>query len=91
MAPFGPDNLNPAFEAANVTVAHSLTSFKDRHIRFSARQEGGDAVLPAIGFDLAGYYDLLAAGTLFTMVFTVEENVFNGNTSIQLKVKDIRL
>lgn len=91
MAPFGPDNLNPVFEAANVTVAHSLTSFKDRHIRFSARQEGGDAVLPAIGFDLAGYYDLLAAGTLFTMVFTVEENVFNGNTSIQLKVKDIRL
>jgi single-stranded-DNA-specific exonuclease len=90
MAPFGPENLNPVFEANQVMVAHSLTSFKDRHIRFAVRQQRSEAVLSAVGFELAGHYDMLATGTTFSMVFTVEENVFNGNSSIQLKVKDIR-
>ena len=89
MAPFGPENLRPVFESTNVYVHDSLSSFKDRHIRFSAAQEGCENILQAVGFDLAEYYDRLTTGDTFKMVFTVEENVFNGNTSIQLKIKDI--
>jgi hypothetical protein len=32
----------------------------------------------------------LASGENFTLSFTIEENVYNGNTSIQLRVKDIK-
>ncbi len=90
MAPFGPENQRPVFEASQVYVANSLSSFKDRHIRFLAAQQGCENVFQAVGFDLAGYYEHLAAGNSFRMAFTIEENVFNGNTSIQLKIRDLK-
>jgi single-stranded-DNA-specific exonuclease len=90
MAPFGPENQRPVFEASRVYVINSLTTFKDRHIRFQAAQEGSENIFQAVGFDLASHYELLASGSTFRMAFTVEENVFNGNTSLQLKVKDIK-
>ncbi|MDL5048599.1 single-stranded-DNA-specific exonuclease RecJ [Oscillatoria amoena NRMC-F 0135] len=90
MAPFGPDNHKPVFEARNVFVFNSLSNFKDRHVRFLAKQDGNDNVLQTVGFDLAGHYDRLALGGFFSMLFTIEENVYNGNASIQLRVKDIQ-
>jgi single-stranded-DNA-specific exonuclease len=90
MAPFGPENHKPVFEARNVVVFNALSNFKDRHLRFLAKQEGSENVLQAVAFDLAEHYDKMATGELFRMVFVVEENVFNGNTSIQLRVKDIK-
>jgi single-stranded-DNA-specific exonuclease len=90
MAPFGPENQKPVFEARNVYVFNSLSSFKDRHLRFLAKQEGNESIFQAVGFDLADHYDRIAGGDSFRMAFTVEENSFNGNTSIQLKIKDIK-
>lgn len=90
MAPFGPENQKPVFEATGVYVHNSLSSFKDKHVRFLASQQGSEIVFQAVGFDLAEYYDQLATGDTFRMAFTIEENVFNGNTSIQLRVRDIK-
>ncbi len=90
MAPFGPENQKPLFEASRVYVHNSLSSFKDRHIRFMAAQEGCEHVFPVVGFDMAEFYEPLTTGDSFSMVFNIEENVFNGNTSIQLRVKDIK-
>jgi single-stranded-DNA-specific exonuclease len=90
MAPFGPENHKPVFEAKNVFVLDSLTSFKDKHIRFLAGQEGNNNVFNAVGFDLMEYYEPIANGGGFRMAFTVEENTFNGNTSTQLRIKDIK-
>lgn len=89
MAPFGPENLNPVFEAHHLHIAHSLSAFKDRHIRFFVKQENTSNVLAVVGFDMAKHYESLVSGKPFSMAFTVEENVFNGNTSIQLKIKDL--
>jgi single-stranded-DNA-specific exonuclease len=90
MAPFGPENPRPVFEASNIYVFNSLSSFKDKHVRFLAAQEGSDSVFQAVGFDLAEHYDRLSRRDLFRMTFTVEENTFNGTTSIQLRIKDIK-
>ncbi|MBX2944452.1 MAG: single-stranded-DNA-specific exonuclease RecJ [Cyclobacteriaceae bacterium] len=90
MAPFGPENQKPLFEASHVYVVSSLSTFKEKHIRFLAGQEGNENVFQAVGFDLAGYYERLADGSLFKVAFTIEENVFNGNTSTQLRIKDIK-
>lgn len=90
MGPFGPENTRPVFEAGNLYVFNSLSSFKDRHIKFLVGQEGGERVFQAIGFDMAGYYERISQGNPFRMAFTVEENVYNGNTSIQLRIKDIK-
>jgi single-stranded-DNA-specific exonuclease len=90
MAPFGPENQKPVFEARNVYVLNSLTNFKDRHIRFLAGQEGSETIFQAVAFDLAEHYEALARGNSFRIAFTVEENQYNGNTTVQLRVKDIK-
>lgn len=89
MAPFGPESLNPIFEAENLLIAHSLSSFKERHVRFFVKQQNGATVLPVVGFDMVKYYEQLTNGNPFKMAFTIEENVYNGNTSIQLRIKDL--
>jgi single-stranded-DNA-specific exonuclease len=90
MAPFGPENQKPVFEAKNVYVSNSLSNFKDRHVKFTASQEGNGSSFQVVGFDLGEHYEQLATQTPFRMVFTIEENFYNGYTSIQLRAKDIK-
>ena len=90
MGPFGPENPRPLFEATNVSVFNSLSSFKDKHVRFLAKQSNNESVFQVVGFDMADHYDRLSRGDDFRMAFTIEENTFNGSTSIQLRIKDIK-
>ncbi len=90
MAPFGPENQRPLFEATGVYVFNSLSSFKDKHVRFLAGQHDNENVFQAVGFDMSDHYDRLSKGDYFKMAFTIEENTYNGATSIQLRIKDIK-
>jgi single-stranded-DNA-specific exonuclease len=90
MAPFGPENQKPVFQANNLYVFNSLSSFKDKHIRFLVAQKNNDNVFQAVGFDLAEHYDRLSQGDTFSLVFTIEENNYNGNTTVQLRIRDIK-
>jgi single-stranded-DNA-specific exonuclease len=90
MSPFGPENQKPVFMASDVYVFNSLSSFKDKHVRFLAGQEGNENIFHVVGFDLAEHYDRLARRDLFKMVFTIEENTFNGTTTVQLRIKDLK-
>lgn len=90
MSPFGPENPKPVFEAHNVYVSNSLSCFRDKHIRFLAKQPNNENAFQVLGFDMAEHYDRLAAGDTFRLAFTIEENTFNGYTSIQLRIKDIK-
>jgi single-stranded-DNA-specific exonuclease len=90
MAPFGPENQKPVFEAKNVYVLNSLNNFKDRHIRFLAGQAGNETMFNVVGFDLIEHYEQLSSAEQFNITFTLEENTFNGITSLQLRIKDIK-
>jgi single-stranded-DNA-specific exonuclease len=90
MAPFGPENPRPVFEAKGLYVFNALSSFTDRHLKFLAAQDGSNAVFQTIGFEMVDHYDRLAQGDIFRMAFTIEENTFNGTTTIQLRMKDIK-
>jgi len=90
IAPFGPGNQRPVFEAKNVFVLNSLATFKDKHLRFQAGQRSNEFFFNAVGFDQIEHYDQLQHGDSFNMAFSIEENTFNGNTSVQLRIKDIK-
>ena len=90
MAPFGPENHKPVFESKKVHVLNSLASFKDKHLRFLAGQDGSNFAFNAVGFDMMEYYDRIASGAFFNMAYTIEENIYNGNISLQLRIKDIK-
>lgn len=90
MAPFGPENQKPVFETKGVFVMNSLATFKDRHVRFLAGQRGSELFFNAVGFDQIQHHDRLKQGDDFNMAYTIEESTFNGTTSVQLRIKDIK-
>jgi single-stranded-DNA-specific exonuclease len=90
MAPFGPGNQKPLFETQNVFVSNGLSQFKERHLRFMAKQHHNEAAFQVVGFDLGEYYQQLATAQTFKMVYTIEENFYNGITTTQLRAKDFK-
>lgn len=89
MEPFGPDNMRPVFIARNVVDTGYSKTVKESHIRFSLKQN--NSIFSGIGFNMAEKFELLAAKRPIDIVFTLDENEWNGEKSLQLKVCDIRL
>ncbi|MCB0487876.1 MAG: single-stranded-DNA-specific exonuclease RecJ [Cyclobacteriaceae bacterium] len=90
IAPFGPENHKPVFESGRVFVMNSLSTFKDKHIRFLAGQRGCDSIMNVVGFDMMEHYERLSSGGECRIAYTIEENTFNGMTSLQLRLKDLK-
>ncbi|MFT3936407.1 MAG: single-stranded-DNA-specific exonuclease RecJ [Chitinophagaceae bacterium] len=88
MEPFGPENLRPVFIARQVVDNGWSRIVKEDHIKFSLQQN--NIVLSGIGFGMADKFYLLQSKQLLDVVFTLDENEWNGNKSIQLKVIDFR-
>ncbi len=89
MAPFGPQNMSPIFATDNI-VATQLKKLRGDHVKFTTKQEGVDQTFVAIGFGFGKYFDLLSSGMSFSIAYTVEENDYLGNKSLQLYLKDIK-
>jgi len=88
-APFGPNNMRPVFLSRDLQVIGSPRVVGKNHLKFRVRQD--DRVFNAIGFDLGELHYRLSPGeSNLDMVFVIEENVWNGQTKIQLLVKDRR-
>jgi len=85
MQPFGPGNTQPVFVSRNVSDNGSRI-VKEQHIRFALRQ--GATFMDGIGFSLAAKFPLLQTGNPFDIVYTIEENDWNNQKNLQLKVID---
>lgn len=90
MGPYGPGNLNPVFVSENVYISGNSRLLKDKHLKMNLMQKGCEQVLDAIGFNLGVYYDQIRSGQEFNICYSVEENTFNGKTTLQLNIKDIK-
>ena len=88
MEPFGPDNLNPCFIARKVHNTGWSKVVKESHIRFVLQQN--QVKLSGIGFNMADKMPLLLTGNPIDVVFRIDENEWNGEKNLQLKVIDIR-
>ena len=89
MEPFGPGNMRPVFVARNLLDSGYSKIVKEEHIRFSVKQE--NVILTGIGFNMANKFPLIASKELLDIVFTIDENEWNGNTQLQMKVIDFKL
>jgi len=85
MEPFGPENQRPIFCVRNLKDRGSKI-VKDIHVRFQVEQDG--IVFSGICFNQSEKYNRLDLTQPIDLVFSLEENVFNGNVSLQLKVID---
>ncbi|HTI94372.1 MAG TPA: single-stranded-DNA-specific exonuclease RecJ [Puia sp.] len=89
MQPFGPGNTQPVFIARKVTDKGYSRIVKEQHIRFSLHQN--DIPMDGIGFGLAHKFPLFSTREPLDIVFTLEENEWNNQKSLQLKVIDFEL
>ncbi len=90
LGPFGPDNNQPVLASRNLALVGppNIIGSEKTHLKFKVRQN--NHVIDAIGFGMADYADQLRAQpNRVHLVYTLEENTWQGKTSTQLRIKDI--
>lgn len=89
--PFGPGNMTPVFMSRNLKDSGfgKAIGSDESHLKLFVKQEDSDG-FGAVGFGLARKKDLACGGDFFDAVYSVDENVWNGQVSLQLRIRDIR-
>jgi single-stranded-DNA-specific exonuclease len=89
MEPFGPENMRPVFIARNVMDYGYSKIVKEQHVRFVLKQH--NTSFSGIGFNMAAKFPILLNRRPLDIVFTLDENEWNGEKTLQLKMIDLRL
>ncbi len=90
-APFGPGNMAPVFMAENLKDTGYAKSVGEgeKHLKFAVTQNGSSPI-GGIGFNLGDKLSLISNKKPFNATFSLEENEWQGNVSLQLKLRDIK-
>ncbi|SFF90762.1 exonuclease RecJ [Salegentibacter agarivorans] len=90
-APFGPGNMSPVFMTRNLTDTGygKCVGADEAHLKCKVVQQGKSAMFDMIGFGLGEKFETISEKKTFKAVYSLDENEWNGNVSIQLKLKDI--
>jgi len=91
--PFGPQNMKPTFMATGLrdNGYGKKVGANGEHLKLSIISGADEKTYNAIGFGLGDKFDLINTGQPFSAVFTIDENHWNGITSLQLILKDIKV
>ncbi len=89
--PFGPGNMTPIFVTENLkdTGYGKCVGEDDKHLRITVTQPKANKMV-CIGFGLGNKLHLIEDKQPFKAVYSVDENHWQGNVSLQLKLRDIK-
>ena len=90
-APFGPGNMSPVFMTQNLrdTGFGKCVGEEDLHLKCRVKQASSPVAFDAIGFNIGSKCPFITEGKIFKAAYCIDENEWNGNVSLQLKLKDI--
>jgi len=90
-APYGPNNMTPVFMTDNlVDTGYGKCVGEDKtHLRMTVAQPKSKSLV-AIGFGMGDKFDIISDKKLFEAVYSIDENEWQGNMSLQLKLRDIK-
>jgi single-stranded-DNA-specific exonuclease len=89
LAPFGNSNPRPLFVARGATVTDGPRRLKERHLSMGLRHEG--VVLRGLFWRAIEREPLIAgARDGLDLVYSVEQNTFNGATSLEVQLADVK-
>jgi single-stranded-DNA-specific exonuclease len=90
-APFGPNNMTPVFMTEDMQdTGYGKQVGEDKsHLRFTATQNGKGKIV-GIGFGMGDQIELIKNKKPFKAAYTIDENEWNGNKNLQLKLKDLK-
>ena len=92
-APFGPGNTAPVFWSDNIIDAGgSRPVGGHKHLKLTVRQLGDDErnVFSGIAFQKGDLFARIHSGEPFSICYNLEYNYWQGKTTLQLNVKDIK-
>jgi single-stranded-DNA-specific exonuclease len=92
-APFGPGNTAPVFWSDNIVDAGgSRPVGGHKHLKLTVRQQGDDErnVFSGIAFQKGDLFSRIHSGEPFSICYNLEYNYWQGKTTLQLNVKDIK-
>ena len=89
--PFGPENMTPVFLTKNVydTGYPKQLGSENEHLRLFVKQDDSEG-FGTIGFGLGKKIEIARNRNVFDLVYSIEENEWNGNTTIQLQMRDLK-
>ncbi len=90
--PFGPGNMKPTFMSERVfDYGTSKNVGKDRdHLKLEIIEEHSAAIKQGIGFSMGSFLPEIKSNSPFDVCYHIEENYYNGITTLQIAVKDIK-
>ncbi len=88
-APFGPGNMKPVFMTEGLMDMGygKCVGADEKHLKCTVIKN--QVNIGAIGFNLGKKYPLILNKQYFKAAYTIEENEWNGEVSLQLSLKDI--
>ena len=88
-APYGPGNMAPVFMTNGLTDTGyaKCVGAEEKHLKCKVQNQ--QIAIGGFGFNLGKKYELLSDRKHFKAAYTVEENEWNGQVSLQLNLKDI--
>ncbi|MDR1344945.1 MAG: single-stranded-DNA-specific exonuclease RecJ [Tannerellaceae bacterium] len=92
MNPFGPDNHKPVFCSVGVKDygTSKLVGRDNEHIKLELIDDSIKMPVHAIAFGMHLHSEYIKTMKPFSICYTIEENTYNGNTTLQLLIKDIK-
>ncbi|MBC8757015.1 single-stranded-DNA-specific exonuclease RecJ [Kordia sp. YSTF-M3] len=90
-SPFGPQNMSPVFMSTQLQDngwAKCVGAEKD-HLKLNAVQQRSNPIA-GIGFNLGDKLSTVKNKKPFDAVYSVDENEWNGNVTLQLRLRDIK-
>jgi len=91
--PFGPGNMKPVFVSKRVFDfgTSRLVGKEQEHLKLELIDSSSENVMNGIAFRMHEFNEPLKALNPLDICYTLEENTFNGNTTTQLMIKDIKI
>jgi single-stranded-DNA-specific exonuclease len=92
MAPFGPGNMTPVFLTESVvdTGFGKCVGKEEDHLKIKVASKKGDSIaFNAIGFNMGSKCKQITDGKKFHIAYSIDENEWQGTTSLQLRLRDL--
>lgn len=91
-APFGEGNVEPVFSLENMRVEEArLVGNGSKHLKLKlVSADGNGKIFDVIGFSLGKNFPDLERGDVLDIAFQLSENTWNGSTTVQLKLLDLK-
>ncbi len=91
LSPFGMKNPEPTFLSKNIIIEDMRIVGRDgKHMKLKVKSQNAKVKIDGIAFGMGERIKEFHVGDSVNIVYTIDNNVWNGNSTLQLKIKDIK-